>query len=582
MTIFFMRARLGALLLTFGLMPAFQVGAAELIRAQSLLDAPNSDAAALVRLPAKTPVEVLQRRGGWTRVKAEGREGWVRVLAVRDTGSSGMTTQGFMAALKKPDREHRFTSVAGLRGMPQPRPSAHALILTIGEYQNGIPRLNGVVHDADSAAMMARALGVPDENVTALSDANLTLAGMRDALDALETRILPNDEVFLYYSGHGTRLPAFDGREKRCAEALVSVDGQALLDSELEDRLHRIALKARRLVVFIDACHAGGVSVRDASDTRFSAKFYTKAGAETCERPVNALTRSLIVTDSAAEAGKGKLNFVHIAAAREDEVALDDGLRGGLASQAWLDCLAGGSMDQDGSAGLSAREIQACAQPRIEQLARGNTRFSAHHLTLNGNADMVLASPDELPLTVDPAAVLKDIYANRDDRRSVRLMPDKSAYKIGQDRVKFDLQSSHAGYVYLLMAGSDGKNFDLLFPNKRDDRNLIQANETWNLPRAGWAFRAGGPAGSDRLLAIVSDKPRDFSGVGMKPAGPFSVVGATSTSGRDIQFVSAGIVQSDPNDQSECGAKGIKRTTDVAVACSDAYGADLINLIEIE
>lgn len=579
MTIFLLR--LGSFLM-LALMAGQQAPAAELIRAQSLLAAPASDAESVARLAAKTQVEVLQRRGGWTRVKAEGREGWVRVLAMRDAGSSGMTTQGFMAALKKPGREHRFTSVAGLRGMPQPRPSAHALILTIGEYQNGIPRLNGVVHDADSAAMMARALGVPDENVTALSDATLTLAGMRDALDGLEARILPNDEVFLYYSGHGTRLPAFDGREKRCAEALVSVDGQTLLDSELEDRLHRIALKARRLVVFIDACHAGGVSARDVADARFSAKFYAKADAETCERPVNALTRSLIVTDSAAEAGKGKLNFVHIAAARDDEVALDDGQRGGLASQAWLDCLAGGSVDQDGSAGLSAREIQACAQPRVEQMARGNTRFSAHHLTLNGNADMVLASPDELPLTVDPAAVLKDIYANRDDRRSVRLMPDKTAYKIGQDRVKFDLQSSHAGYVYLLMAGSDGKNFDLLFPNKRDDRNLIQANETWNLPRSGWAFRAGGPAGSDRLLAIVSDKPRDFSGVGMKPAGPFSVVGATSLSGRDIQFVSAGIVQSDQADQSECGAKGIKRTTDIAAACSDAYGADLINLIEIE
>lgn len=579
MTIFLLR--LGSFLM-LALMAGQQAPAAELIRAQSLLAAPASDAESIARLAAKTQVEVLQRRGGWTRVKAEGREGWVRVLAVRETGSSGMTTQGFMAALKKPGREHRFTSVAGLRGMPQPRPSAHALILTIGEYQNGIPRLNGVVHDADSAAMMARALGVPDENVTALSDATLTLAGMRDALDGLEARILPNDEVFLYYSGHGTRLPAFDGREKRCAEALVSVDGQVLLDSELEDRLHRIALKARRLVVFIDACHAGGVSARDVADARFSAKFYAKADAETCERPVNALTRSLIVTDSAEGAGKGKLNFVHIAAARDDEVALDDGQRGGLASQAWLDCLAGGSVDQDGSAGLSAREIQACAQPRIEQMARGNTRFSAHHLTLNGNTDMVLASPDELPLTVDPAAVLKDIYANRDDRRSVRLMPDKAAYKIGQDRVKFDLQSSHAGYVYLLMAGSDGKNFDLLFPNKRDDRNLIQANETWNLPRSGWAFRAGGPAGSDRLLAIVSDKPRDFSGVGMKPAGPFSVVGATSLSGRDIQFVSAGIVQSDQADQSECGAKGIKRTTDIAAACSDAYGADLINLIEIE
>jgi hypothetical protein len=317
--------------------------------------------------------------------------------------------------------------------------------------------------------------------------------------------------------------------------------------------------------------------VRDTGDERFTGKFFAKAGAEPCERPVNVLTRGLLVGDPVADAGKGKLNFVHIAAARDNEVALDDGLRGGLATQAWLDCLSGAAADLDGSTGLSAREIQACAQPRIEQLASGHSRFSAHHLTLHGNLDMVLGSPDELPLSVEPAAVLHDIHANRDDRRVVRLTADKPAYTVKQDRVKFTLQSSHAGYVYLLMAGSDGKNFDLLFPNKRDQRNLIQANETWNLPRAGWTFRAGGPAGANQLLAIVSDQPRDFSRIGMRPAGPFSVIGATPMAARDIQFVSAG--DSAP---AECAVTGTARSQDIAAACSNAYGADLLTLIEID
>jgi hypothetical protein len=332
-------------------------------------------------------------------------------------------------------------------------------------------------------------------------------------------------------------------------------------------------------VVFLDACHAGGVTVREVPDERFSAKFFAKSGAQTCERPVNALTRALMVTEADKDAATGKLNFIHIAAAREDEAALDDGLRGGLATQAWLDCLAGGAADLDGSAGLSARELQACAQPRIEQLARGNTRFSPHHLALHGNADMVLAAPDDLPNAVDAAAVLKDIHANRDDRRRVRLSADKPAYKAGQDRVRFTLESSHAGFVYLLMAGSDGKHFDLLFPNKKDERNRIQANETWNLPRAGWSFRASGPPGSNRLLALVSDTPRDFSGIGMRPAGPFSIIGASPLSARDIQFVSAGVAQTA---LPECNLSGEQRTSDIALACSDAYGADLISLIEVE
>jgi hypothetical protein len=554
--------------------------AAELIRAQYLLAEPLAHAAVVQALPAKTQVEVLERRGGWSRVRAGALEGWLRLLALRDNRHnswSGLSLGALFNSDK--DRHSRITGVAGIRGLPSPRPSAHALILTIGEYRNGIPRLKGVAHDAESAALMASALGVPDENITSLNDAALTLDGLRAALDGLEARVMPNDEVFLYYSGHGTRLPAFDGREKRCAEALLTIDGSALLDSELEQRLQRIAAKARRVVVFVDACHAGGVTLRDASADGFSAKFFAKSDGETCERPINALTRSLIVTEADADAGNGKLNFVHIAAARDNEAALDDGVRGGLATQAWLDCLAGGATDLDGSTGLSARELQACAQPRIEQLAQGNSRFSAHHLTLNGNVDMVLAGPDELPPNANPTAVLKDIHANRDDRRIVLLEADKTAYKIGQDRVRFNLTSSHAGYVYLLMAGSDGKHFDLLFPNKRDDRNRIQAKETLALPRAGWAFKAGGPAGANQLLAIVSDKPRNFSGIGMRPSGPFSSIGTTSLAARDIQFVSAGVVQTT---LPECAMTGALRTTDIAAACSDGYGADLISLIEID
>lgn len=559
--------------------------AAQLIRSQYLLAAPEALAPTVTFLVATTEVEILERRGGWNRVRTHGREGWLRVLALREARQSGLLGQNLLALIRPGQGDHaHVTGVVGIRGLPQEgappaRPSAHALILTIGDYWNGIPRLKGVAHDADSAVLMARALGVPETNITALSDAALTLSGLRTALDGLAARVLPNDEVFLYYSGHGTRLPAFDGREKRCAEALLSVDGEALMDSELEQRLHLIAAKARRVVVFVDACHAGGVTVRSASDNDYSAKFFVRSGVETCERPVNSLTRNLMVTETDKDTGSGKLNFVHIAAAREDEAALDDGQRGGLASQAWLDCLAGGAADTDGSAGLSARELQACAQPRIEQLARGNSRFSTHHLTLNGNADMVLAAPADLPNSVDAAAVLKDIHANRDDRRRVKLSADKPAYKAGQDRVRFSLESSHAGFVYLLMAGSDGKHFDLLFPNKKDDRNLILANETWNLPRPGWAFRASGPAGRNQLLALVSDKPRDFSTLGMQAAGPFSIIGATPMSARDIQFVSAGVVQTA---QPECDLTGTQRTADIAVACSDAYGADLISLIEVE
>lgn len=566
--------------------------AASLIRAQPLLAAPDGQAAVVATLNAGAAAEVLERRGGWSRVRVAGKEGWLRLLALREDRSV-LPGAGNVAGLFRADATDNpnIVAVAGFRGLPPPRASAHALILAIGSYSGGIPALPGVARDADSAALMARALGVPEANTTVLRDAALDLAGMRAALDTLEARVLANDEVFLYYSGHGTRLEAFDGRAARCAEALVTADAQALMDDELRDRLQRLAAKARRLVVFLDACHAGGVTTRAVVDGhpsgnpgdnpggRLSGKFWAKSGAATCERPSNALTRSL----RAASPGEGKLNFIHIAAARDDEVALDDSQRGGLATLAWLDCLSGAARDGDASAGLSVAELAACAQPRIERQAAGNERFAAHHLSLTGNVDMVLAAPAAgvAPEAREHAAVaaLRDIHANRDDRRVVRQVADKPAYRIKRDPVRFSLSSSHEGYVYLLMVGSDGKSFDLLFPNRKDDRNHILAGETWQLPRPGWGIRAGGPAGRDHLLAVVSDTPRDFAGIGMRPAGPFSALPASAMSARDIQFVSATSAHAASAD---CEATGPRRTLEVVAACSDAYGADLISLEEIE
>jgi hypothetical protein len=171
--------------------------------------------------------------------------------------------------------------------------------------------------------------------------------------------------------------------------------------------------------------------------------------------------------------------------------------------------------------------------------------------------------------------LLHDLHANRDDRRVVKLSSDRPRLKVGE-RVRFSLSSSHPGYVYLLMVGTTGQEFDLLFPNRKDSHNFIRAGETWNLPRPGWGIAAQGPAGKNHLLAIVSDNPRDFTALGMKPAGPFSMVEASPMAARDIQLVTAEPV----NDQPQCQITGGKRTLAVVDDCSAGYGADLLVLEE--
>lgn len=67
---------------------------ASVIRATELKQQPATDAAAAGQLAENTQVDALERKGGWTRVKAAGgAEGWVRMLSLRYAGA-GEARQG--------------------------------------------------------------------------------------------------------------------------------------------------------------------------------------------------------------------------------------------------------------------------------------------------------------------------------------------------------------------------------------------------------------------------------------------------------------------------------------------------------
>ncbi len=84
------------------------------------------------------------------------------------------------------------------------------------------------------------------------------------------------------------------------------------------------------------------------------------------------------------------------------------------------------------------------------------------------------------------------------------------------------MRSARTGYLYLLMMGTDRSHFYQLFPNAIDANNRITAGVELSLPRSGWTMVAGGPAGTNRFLAIVAPSRRDFADAGLKKASPFS------------------------------------------------------------
>ena len=94
----------------------------------------------------------------------------------------------------------------------------------------------------------------------------------------------------------------------------------------------------------------------------------------------------------------------------------------------------------------------------------------------------------------------------------VEATPSKQQYRIGKDKLAFSVKSSRDGHVYVLLLGPDGSLLQL-FPNTQASGNRIKAGQTLALPQSSWPLMTAEPAGPEHFLAIVSQQPRDFSGL---------------------------------------------------------------------
>jgi len=151
------------------------------------------------------------------------------------------------------------------------------------------------------------------------------------------------------------------------------------------------------------------------------------------------------------------------------------------------------------------------------------------------------------PPPIASLATIKDVFAQRDPRFEVKANPAQTKIAIGKDGLKLTVQSKRDGYLYVVLLGSDRESFYLLYPNGFDAKNKIKANKPMVLPTAGWTVKAGGPAGKDEVLVLVSDSPRDLKALSLSEptaAAPFTYA-LTDLGGRSalIDFLTGRGVQ---------------------------------------
>ena len=142
--------------------------------------------------------------------------------------------------------------------------TAHALVVAIAAYTTVTPLPVAVINDARDITSVLTSqshCGYAPNNVRMLLDGEATLEALRHELDALAERSGVDDTVVIFFSGHGALIKSSGNEES----GLVPIDcdpkhlsATVLSEAEFSAALARI--KAQRLVVFIDACHSGGVS----------------------------------------------------------------------------------------------------------------------------------------------------------------------------------------------------------------------------------------------------------------------------------------------------------------------------------
>ncbi|HEX8204253.1 MAG TPA: TIR domain-containing protein [Isosphaeraceae bacterium] len=142
--------------------------------------------------------------------------------------------------------------------------NAHALVIGIADYAQirKLPRVADAGGIANALADPALC-GYPPAGVQLLEDAQATGAAIRSGLAALARDAGPKSTVFLYFSGHGGQIREGPNR----GQYLLPVDTVYPTDDDLartaipagEFTAALNAIKAHRLTVVLDCCHAGGL-----------------------------------------------------------------------------------------------------------------------------------------------------------------------------------------------------------------------------------------------------------------------------------------------------------------------------------
>ncbi|MBN1262388.1 MAG: caspase family protein [Anaerolineae bacterium] len=142
-------------------------------------------------------------------------------------------------------------------------PNHHGLIIGVGNYEH--PRFANLPATERDAQALIDVLtdpaygGYPPENVHAITGPEATAANIGAAMEFLSHASTPDATVLIYFSGHGGRIYEHENWHTYLCPREANPDdlsNTAIPSDQFSAALS--AIPARRMIVILDACHAGG------------------------------------------------------------------------------------------------------------------------------------------------------------------------------------------------------------------------------------------------------------------------------------------------------------------------------------
>ena len=234
-----------------------------------------------------------------------------------------------------------------------------AVVIGIDQYRDpSIAALRYATADAEAVfRFLTTRGGVKPANARLLLNQQATQRNIRQVLgDFLRQKALRDDEVIIYYAGHGTTEPD-QSAEGGVAKYLVpwDADPQSLFSTAIPmEEIDRVfgRLAARKILMVQDTCFSGGAGGRT---------FLAKGLA----------MRSTTLTDRFLQDLSQKEGRMILTASDVNQVSQEDPALGhGIFTHYLLEAL-GGAADLDGDGAVTVREVHLYLQRKVHERSAG-------------------------------------------------------------------------------------------------------------------------------------------------------------------------------------------------------------------